>query len=202
MTNEEVTPMDAHVARRRLEAEWERLLVAQDAVAHQDLGGEAEGESAPNQHQADNGSELFEREKEFAIRDQIDAKLRAVFDAFKRLQAETYGRCDTCGAAVPDARLAAEPAARFCMEHERLWELHSMSTASPDGSYPGGARSAESFAEQEGSEHLEFLPDDDEPERPLDPSAEEAALHRVATDAEPAEPLDSASLAQSLGGGG
>lgn len=191
--------MDANVARRRLEAEWERLLQARDALAQDDLSAETEdestGELSPmDQHQADVGSEVFEREKEFSIRDQIEANLSALQDAFKRLQTGTYGRCETCGAAIPDARLAAVPATRFCVEHERMWELHTMSMSFPNVSYPDGAPSAESLAEQEGSHHLEFLPDEDQPERPLELSAEEAALHRLATDTEPAERLDPGEL--------
>jgi RNA polymerase-binding transcription factor DksA len=190
--------MDANVARRRLDAERERLLEAQEAVAREHLSAEMEDETSAelstiDQHQADVGSEVFEREKVFSIRDQIEAKLGALQDAFERLRAGTYGRCDTCGAVIPDARLAAEPATRFCVQHERLWELHSMSISFPDGRYTDGARSAEKVAEQEGSHHLEFLPDEDE-ERPLDQSAEEAAIHLVATDTEPAERLDPAGL--------
>jgi RNA polymerase-binding transcription factor DksA len=190
--------MDMNVARRRLDAEWERLLEAQDAVAHEHLSAEMDDENSAelstiDQHQADVGSEVFEREKVFSIRDQIDAKLRALQDACERLRAGTYGRCETCGAAIPDDRLAAEPATRFCVDHERLWELHSMSISFPVGWYPDGARSAERLAEQEGSRHLEFLPDEDE-ERPLDQCAEEAAIHRVATDTESAERLDPAVL--------
>jgi RNA polymerase-binding transcription factor DksA len=174
--------MDPNVARRRLEAEWERLLQARDAVEQEHLSTESQdestGELSPiDQHQADAGSDVFEREKDFTIRDQIDDDLGAVQDAFVRLQRGSYGRCATCGTDIPESRLSAMPTARFCVEHERLWELHSMTVSFPDAPYPYGAASAEHLAEQEAIQHLEFLPDEDEPEEMVELSAEEAAMH-------------------------
>lgn len=176
--------MDPNVARRRLEAEWERLLQARDAVQQEHLSAETQdestGELSPiDQHQADTGSDVFEREKDFTIRDQIDDDLQAVQDAFARLQDGSYGRCETCGTDIVETRLAAVPTARFCVDHERLWELHSMTVSFPDAVYPYSAASAEHLAEQEAIQHLEFLPDDDEAEAETDTevSAEEAALH-------------------------
>ena len=177
--------MDVNVARRRLEAEWERLLAAQEAVAQEHLSEtseeESSGELSPtDQHQADLGSDVFEREMEFSIRERVDGDLRDLYDAFRRLDLGTYGRCETCDAAIPDTRLAAAPAARFCVEHERLWELHSMATPFPEGAPPDGAMSAESVAEQEAIRHLEFLSDEDEVEERDDPRrrGSRAPLHR------------------------
>lgn len=189
--------MDANVARRRLEADWERLLQAKDAVEREHLSEETEeesfGELSPiDQHQAAVGSDVFEREKGFSIRDRVDADLQELQDAFRRLELGTYGRCETCGAAIPDARLAAVPATRFCVEHERLWELRSMSTSFPDGPYSDGAPSAERLAEQEAIHHLEFLPDEDQLDEIREFGAEEAALHQ--TDGQPAAELDPAEL--------
>ena len=174
--------MDLEVAGRRLAAEWEHLLEARDAVEHEQLGGapdrESGGDFSPaEQHQADNGSAVFEREKDLSIREQIDADLRALEDAFARLRLGTYGRCETCGVPIPDVRLVAVPTARFCVEHERLWELHSMSVSFPDAPYPDGGASAEHFAEHEAIQHFEFLADDDEIEPEVELCAEEAAVH-------------------------
>ena len=174
--------MDVNVARRRLEAEWERLLAAQEAVAQERLSEtseeESSGELSPtDQHQADLGSDVFEREMEFSIRDRVDGDLRDLYDAFRRLDLGTYGRCETCDVAIPDTRLAAAPAARFCVEHERLWELHAMATPFPEGAPPDGSTSAESMAEQEAIRHLEFLSEEDEVEERDALGAEEAALH-------------------------
>jgi DnaK suppressor protein len=36
--------------------------------------------------------------------------------ALKRIRAGSYGMCDTCGGAIPDARLRALPWARSCLQ--------------------------------------------------------------------------------------
>jgi RNA polymerase-binding transcription factor DksA len=181
--------MDAKVARRYLEAEWERLLAARDAVEEEHLRDETERSlgqlSLIDQHQADVGSEVFEREKELSIRTQVDTDLEAVRDAFGRLDRGVYGQCETCGDAISDERLAAVPATRFCVDHERLWELHEMSVTFPDGEYTD-ATSAERRAEREAVLHLEFLPDEDEPSPELEVGPEEAALHRTEIDGQSA----------------
>jgi RNA polymerase-binding transcription factor DksA len=174
--------MDVNVARRRLEAEWERLLEAQIAVeqAHLSITGTANssGELSPiDQQEADLGSDVVEREMQFSIRDRIDTDLQDLFDAFQRLDLGTYGRCETCSEPIPGARLAAAPATRFCVDHERLWELHAMATPFPASYVPDEARSAEDMAEQEAIHHLEFVPEDDEIDQQDELGAEAAALH-------------------------
>jgi len=188
--------MNVNIARRRLEAEWERLLGAQDAaerVRLSDAGEEeSSGELSPiDQHQADLGSDVFEREMEYSIRERIESDLQALFDAFRRVDLGTYGRCETCGEPIPEERLAAAPATRFCVEHERLWELHALTMPFPDGAFIDDAPSAEDMAEREAIQHFEFLSEDDEVVERDELCAEEAALHRTESgdpaDLEPAE---------------
>ena len=86
-----------------------------DAEPEEDASGEL---SHADQHPADAASDAFEREKEFALLDQVDADLAAVDRALARLSNGAYGRCEACGHAIGDERLAAVPAARFCLEHQ------------------------------------------------------------------------------------
>jgi RNA polymerase-binding transcription factor len=46
-----------------------------------------------------------------------EAELDAVEHALQRLDDGTYGSCEVCGGALDDARLADDPAARFCAAH-------------------------------------------------------------------------------------
>lgn len=125
---------------------------------------------------------------DFSVRDRVDIDLQDLHDAFRRLDLGTYGRCETCRVAIPESRLAAAPVTRFCVEHERVWELHAMATPFPEGAPPDGALSAESVAEQEALHHLEFLSDEDEIEERDELGAEEAALHY--TDGGPHDALE------------
>lgn len=185
--------MNLNVARRRLEDEWQWLLRARDAIDSDELSVRSEdesvGELSPiDQHQADAGSETFEREKEFSIRDQVDRDLQAVQDAFARIDRGTYGLCETCRMPIAEDRLAAVPTARFCFDHERAWELRTLSFPVQDAAWEDESSSAERIAEREASSHLEFLPTDDETEEEMEAdaerelSAEEAALHEIDAD--------------------
>ena len=45
------------------------------------------------------------------------AVLDGVDRALERLSEGTYGRCETCGAPVPDADLERDPTRRMCEQH-------------------------------------------------------------------------------------
>lgn len=104
--------VDAQVANVWLEAERDRLLevrrrLVADAFDERESAGEL---SSLDQHQADVGSEVFEREKERAILNRVDADLGEVADAFVRLDRGAYGICQTCDVPIPDERLEAASA--------------------------------------------------------------------------------------------
>lgn len=93
------------------------------AIENEHLGDEPEEDSSAelshfDQHPADAASDAFEREKEFSILDQVQAELDDVERALKRLDEGQYGSCQACGSDIGDERLAAVPAARFCIEHQ------------------------------------------------------------------------------------
>lgn len=75
--------------------------------------------SGYDQHPADLGSEMFEREKDLSLRLGDVERLEAVHSAFGRLDAGTYGLCGACGGDIAPERLLAEPAAQFCIDCER-----------------------------------------------------------------------------------
>jgi RNA polymerase-binding transcription factor DksA len=110
-------------ARRRLEDERVRLEALRSTFDDEHLSDESEGESISelssiDQHQADVGTETFEREKDISILEQVDAELEDVEHALRRLDEGTYGLCEVDGKPIPEERLQALPAARFCLEHQ------------------------------------------------------------------------------------
>jgi RNA polymerase-binding transcription factor DksA len=116
--------MDADEARQRLEAERERLTQVRSDFDAEHLSDESEDESISelsggiDQHQADVGTETFEREKDLSILEQIEAELGDVEHALRRIDDGTYGTCEFDGKPIPEERLEALPAARFCVEHQ------------------------------------------------------------------------------------
>jgi RNA polymerase-binding transcription factor DksA len=119
--------MEPDAARRLLEGERSRLEDIRAGFDEEHLHTETEEESIGElshlaQHQADVGSEAFEREKDFSILDQIEAELGDVERALRRLDDGTYGRCEACGETIGDERLEAMPATRFCLHHQQQAE--------------------------------------------------------------------------------
>jgi RNA polymerase-binding transcription factor DksA len=125
--------MDEDEARRRLEAERARLTEVRANFDDEHLTEETEDESiselsSVDQHQADVGTETFEREKDLSILEQIEAELGDVEHALKRLDDGTYGTCEVDGKPIPAERLEAMPAARLCLEHQAEAEQQAART--------------------------------------------------------------------------
>ena len=115
--------MDTDLARQRLADERERLNGVRATFDEEGLTEQSENDSVGelssyDQHQADMGTETFEREKDLSILEQVEAELADVEHALRRLDEGTYGTCEVCGRAIPEERLEAMPATRLCLEHQ------------------------------------------------------------------------------------
>ncbi|MDQ6910619.1 MAG: TraR/DksA C4-type zinc finger protein [Actinomycetota bacterium] len=118
--------------RERLNDERARLEGVRDSFADENLTGETEQESVSelasyDQHQADMGTETFEREKDISILEQVEAELADVEYALRRLDDGTYGTCEACGKVIDRDRLEALPAARLCRDDQEQAEREAKS---------------------------------------------------------------------------
>lgn len=84
-----------------------------------------------DQHQADSGTELYERERDEGSAEELEERLRAIERAEARLAAGTYGTSVESGAPIPDERLQVLPWA------ERTAEEEAATPPAPD--YPTGS---------------------------------------------------------------
>jgi RNA polymerase-binding protein DksA len=66
--------------------------------------------------QAAAATQVFEQQRDLALRDRANQHLELVDAALARLDAGTFGRCLRCGKPVPDGRLEALPWAAHCIE--------------------------------------------------------------------------------------
>ena len=113
--------------RTRLELELDRLRATRAVLLTEGLDAMSECEdlselSGADQHPADLGTETFDRSRDLSMLHEIEAEIDEVRDAFARLHAGTYGRCEVCGDVIPDDRLAARPAARRCLADQERAE--------------------------------------------------------------------------------
>jgi RNA polymerase-binding transcription factor DksA len=64
---------------------------------------------------ADSSQVTAERGEIEALAGSLSESLRDVEDAMAKVDAGTYGTCETCGGAIGEARLEAMPSARQCI---------------------------------------------------------------------------------------
>jgi DnaK suppressor protein len=103
----------------------DKLLQLRDAmvdsmagVAKDNLRSRAEGSeaSAFGMHQADAGSDAYDRDFALSLLSQEQDALYEIDQALKRIELGTYGVCEMSGKAISHARLEAIPFARFTVE--------------------------------------------------------------------------------------
>jgi DnaK suppressor protein len=106
-------------------AQKEKLLQLRDAmvdsmagVAQDTLRSRAEGSeaSAFGMHQADAGSDAYDRDFALSLLSQEQDALYEIDQALKRIELGTYGICEMSGKPIPHARLEAIPFARFTVQ--------------------------------------------------------------------------------------
>ncbi len=123
--------MDTGQAREQLDGELERLerlreeLIESGAAPGPD--DELPEEASLEQHQADVGTETFDRERDLSILEQIEAELDDVERALRRLDEGSYGVCEACGGPIDDERLRVRPEARFCVSDQEVAEREAHS---------------------------------------------------------------------------
>lgn len=69
-------------------------------------------------HPADIGTELYEREKDIALNEHLEQEMKEVDAALERLENGTYGICVACGQPIAFERLQAVPTAKYCVRHQ------------------------------------------------------------------------------------
>ena len=87
--------------------------VAQDTLRSRAEGSEA---SAFGMHQADAGSDAYDRDFALSLLSQEQDALYEIDQALKRIELGTYGKCEMSGKPIPHARLEAIPFARFTVQ--------------------------------------------------------------------------------------
>jgi DnaK suppressor protein len=96
--------------------------VAQDTLRSRAEGSEA---SAFGMHQADAGSDAYDRDFALSLLSQEQDALYEIDQALKRIDVGTYGVCEMSGKSIPRARLEAIPFARFTVECQSQLEKQS-----------------------------------------------------------------------------
>ena len=104
---------DTEAARARLLAERDRLHAerAETVVAPGPMTYGSQAAAA---------SQVFEQQRDLALRERAENQLAQVEAALVRIDDGTFGTCRRCGNAIATERLEALPWAALCIECQRL----------------------------------------------------------------------------------
>ncbi|WP_129596371.1 TraR/DksA C4-type zinc finger protein [Anaerophilus nitritogenes] len=86
--------------------------------------------SVYDNHPADIGTETFEMEMNFNLKNNEEIYLKEIEDALDRIQRGTYGKCIDCGVDIPYERLEMIPTASECIkcQEDKLSIHHEIHT--------------------------------------------------------------------------
>jgi DnaK suppressor protein len=133
--------------------------VAQDSLRSRAENNEA---SAVGQHQADAGSDAYEKDFALSLLSAEQDALYEIEEALKRIEIGSYGVCEMSNKFIPHARLEAIPFARFTVECQQQLEKENRGRRRWDTA-PQFMDSAEAFSDEE-----EEATDDDDKKKEKD----------------------------------
>ncbi len=105
--------------RKRL---MDRIQGIDQGGLHESMASSISELSLYDNHPGDVASEMFERSKDFSLRENAMLVVNAIDHALRKMEAGTYGRCDKCGGGISPERLQAVPYTTLCLGCKRETE--------------------------------------------------------------------------------
>ena len=124
MTAARATGTKAKTARNRLDDARGRLsaervaAAARIAALERDIATiveSAKGGATDDEHDAEGATIAFERAQAMALLEETRTQVEALDTALARVDAGSYGVCESCGQDIAPERLAARPSATLCI---------------------------------------------------------------------------------------
>jgi RNA polymerase-binding protein DksA len=110
--------MDIQIQKTKLEAEKKLVETELKDLGQVDQKGDweatPEAQSAPEPDENDLADRTEDFEERSATLNVLEARLKDIQDALKKIEDGTYGICEVCGKPIEEDRLEANPAARTC----------------------------------------------------------------------------------------
>jgi len=118
-----------------LKKQKQRLIELRDAylnsiegVANETIRNNENGTAAAfGMHQADAGSDAYDRDFALSLLGKEQDALYEINEALKRIETGTYGLCEGTGAKIPEERLEAMPFARYSVAYQEKIERSQVS---------------------------------------------------------------------------
>lgn len=97
-------------------------MIRETGIGDLSHGDQNQEDSTVDNHPADLGTEMFEREKDLGLRSNAIRRLRDIDTALERMTSGEYGTCMECGNPIPEERLEVFPSALTCIECQTIKE--------------------------------------------------------------------------------
>lgn len=107
--------------RKRLENELKQIHDENYAVASEGAEG---GDENYEDHMGDAASNIFDRERDLSLEQNLEDMIAQVDAALLRLENGSYGICANCHREINEARLRAIPYVDLCIECKQAEEQH------------------------------------------------------------------------------
>lgn len=114
-----MTQFQQQLLQERANYQRQIELIDETGLGRLSQGDQLQEDSTVDNHPADLGTEMFEREKDLGLRSNAQRRLREIDIALERMESGTYGICETCGGPIDPARLEAFPSATTCINCQR-----------------------------------------------------------------------------------
>lgn len=118
--------MPNYLSKEELKAHEKRLLIERQKsldyiqklnFSQKDNVRDSSGDaSAYAIHQADHGSDTYDRENQVLMLEKEHIRLKQITNALKRVYNGTYGVCELCGKKIQEKRLQYVPHAVYCID--------------------------------------------------------------------------------------
>jgi DnaK suppressor protein len=113
------TTSNQHLAEARTRLTAERVAAATRIEALQrdvdDILESAKGGATDDEHDAEGATIAFERAQAMALLEETRLQVGTLDEALARVDAGSYGSCQSCGDPIAVERLAVRPAATLCI---------------------------------------------------------------------------------------
>jgi RNA polymerase-binding transcription factor DksA len=93
-----------------------RALILGDLSKMEDSALRASEQDSSTDNMADYGTDNYEQDFTLGLIENVEAVVKEIDDALKRVDEKTFGICQRCQCVIPKARLKALPYARHCVQ--------------------------------------------------------------------------------------
>jgi YteA family regulatory protein len=117
LTSQQLSHFQSELQKAKEEIEWQLTENDHYGLVDEHYRESASELSTYDNHPGDEGTELFEREKDIALNQHSEYELKNIERALEAMNNGTYGKCLECGKDIPLERLKAIPSTLFCIDH-------------------------------------------------------------------------------------